>query len=84
MLQAIGVTRLEYGIVRPRCTQVDHLLVGVYSLVELTSVELAVAYAVQRIGIRGLVLIDTTYIVLQRSSSLYVHPLLEIRIAFQV
>lgn len=75
---------MEHSIIRSRGSDVDDLLIGLYGFVKPACVELAVAYAVQRIGVgrlRGVALTDK---ILEHSLSLHVHPLLEVRIALQV
>ena len=84
MLQSVGVACLERSIIGTCGFQVNHLLIGAYSLVEAACIELAVAYTVQCIGIgrlRGVCLTDK---ILERSFCLRVHALLEVGITLQV
>ena len=54
VLQAVGVACLEGGIVCTGSSKVNNLLVGTNSLGELACIELAVANAVEGIGVGGL------------------------------
>ena len=54
MLQSVGVSCLERSIVGTCSGQVDHLLIGLYGLIEVACIEPAVAYAVECIGVGGL------------------------------
>ena len=84
VLQALRIPALERGIIRPRGVLVHHLPVVGNGRGEIARVEIAVAYAVERIGVGRIVLVGIVDIAQKHRLRLGVIFLRKIRIAAQV
>ena len=84
MLESQGVAFLEQRIVRTRSLQLSYLRIVGNGLRELTGIEIAVAYTVQRIGIRRLSCQGGIDIDGERLTCLVVFVLREMGITLQI